>query len=79
MCRASCDLGVKREPTRGLEPLTTCLQDRCAANCATPAGGGRRLCSGLAADMVPGGEGGSTAECGDAQSVKRTCPLAKGS
>jgi hypothetical protein len=27
-----------REPTRGLEPLTPCLQDRCAANCATPAG-----------------------------------------
>ena len=25
------------EPTPGLEPGTTCLQDRCAANCATPA------------------------------------------
>ena len=27
-----------REPTGGLEPLTPCLQDKCAANCATPAG-----------------------------------------
>ena len=26
------------EPARGLEPLTTCLQDKCAASCATPAG-----------------------------------------
>src|SRR6266498_383334 len=25
------------EPTRGLEPLTTCLQDRCATDCATSA------------------------------------------
>src|SRR4051794_40720603 len=27
-----------REPVRGLEPLTTALQERCAASCATPAG-----------------------------------------
>ena len=26
-----------REPTRGLEPLTTALQERCAASCATSA------------------------------------------
>ena len=26
------------EPARGLEPPTPCLQDRCAASCATPAG-----------------------------------------
>ena len=26
------------ELARGLEPLTTCLQDRCATDCATPAG-----------------------------------------
>jgi hypothetical protein len=26
-----------REPTRGLEPLTTALQERCATNCATSA------------------------------------------
>src|SRR5689334_18357118 len=29
---------VGPEPARGLEPLTTCLQDKCAASCATPAG-----------------------------------------
>ncbi len=28
---------LAREPTRGLEPLTPCLQDRCATDCATPA------------------------------------------
>ena len=28
---------LKSEPARGLEPLTTALQERCAANCATPA------------------------------------------
>lgn len=28
---------AETEPTRGLEPLTTCLQDRCATNCATSA------------------------------------------
>ena len=26
------------ELAKGLEPSTTCLQDRCATNCATPAG-----------------------------------------
>ena len=30
-------LSLVREPTRGLEPLTPCLQDRCATDCATPA------------------------------------------
>jgi hypothetical protein len=29
--------GLEAEPARGLEPLTTALQERCAANCATPA------------------------------------------
>ena len=27
-----------REPAKGLEPSTPCLQDRCATDCATPAG-----------------------------------------
>jgi hypothetical protein len=31
-------LRQETEPARGLEPLTTCLQDKCAASCATPAG-----------------------------------------
>ena len=26
-------------PATGLEPATPCLQDRCATNCAKPAGG----------------------------------------
>jgi hypothetical protein len=33
------------EPTGGLEPPTPCLQDRCAANCATSANRRRRVCS----------------------------------
>ncbi len=30
---------ISSGPARGLEPLTPCLQDRCATNCATPASG----------------------------------------
>ncbi len=30
-----------RELEKGLEPSTTCLQDRCATDCATPAGAAR--------------------------------------
>ncbi len=30
--------GEEVELTVGLEPTTACLQDRCATNCATPAG-----------------------------------------
>src|SRR6476469_7466844 len=33
-----CRQGQVRELAKGLEPSTPCLQDRCATDCATPAG-----------------------------------------
>src|SRR6478609_11618117 len=48
---------AEMEPTRGLEPLTTCLQDRCATDCATSAdprrSTGRAHPGGWAREMLP--------------------------
>src|SRR6478609_7210846 len=48
---------AEMEPTRGLEPLTTCLQDRCATDCATSAvprrSTGRAHHAGWAREMLP--------------------------
>lgn len=46
MASVSAALWSIVEPTRGLEPLTLCLQDRCAANCAKSA------CPGFAPGVV---------------------------
>src|SRR3954464_6377181 len=48
------DLGLCSVEPRGLEPLTPCLQSRCATNCAKApwAGRGRRGCGSGAVDAV---------------------------
>lgn len=63
------------EPTKGLEPPTTCLQDRCAANCATPAGAGSAR--GAAAGLEPWYRAGGAGDSG-IREIRRRCLLAKG-